>query len=66
MPIAEDGFLAESLDDVRALVRQKYPEWRALLGRVNLLDVDVWCMTTLNGRGYLRWVEKRGVGEFRN
>lgn len=39
MPEAEDGFLAESLDHVRALIRQKHAEWRSLLGRVNRLAV---------------------------
>lgn len=34
-----DGFLAESLDDIRAVVREKYADWRSLLGHVNRLAV---------------------------
>lgn len=34
-----DGFLTESLDQVRAVVREKYADWRSLLGHVNRLAV---------------------------
>lgn len=35
-----DGLLAESLrDEIRAVVREKYAEWRGLLGQVNRLAV---------------------------
>lgn len=39
MSQAEDGFLTESLDYVRAVVRQKYTDLRSLLSRVNRLAV---------------------------
>lgn len=39
MSDAVDGFLAESLDDVRSHVRKKYTAWRSLLMRANRLAV---------------------------
>jgi hypothetical protein len=39
MSYIEDGFLAEPLPDIRAVVRKKYGDWRDLLDRANRLAV---------------------------
>jgi hypothetical protein len=50
-----DGFLAESLDHVRAVVREKYADWRSLLGHVNRLAVANQHLIVIHRDNAVEW-----------